>query len=82
MEEVGKVAHYFAHIQVAVVDILSGELKLGDRIKISGHTTDFEQTLGSMEVERGKIERAAARDSVAIKVESPVRENDLLFKLT
>ncbi|MDI6799117.1 MAG: EF-Tu/IF-2/RF-3 family GTPase [Actinomycetota bacterium] len=82
MEEVGKVTHYFAHIQVAVVDILSGELKVGDRIKISGHTTDFEQTLGSMEVERKKVERAAVGDLVAIKVESQVRENDLLFKLT
>ena len=52
-QAVGTVTHYFGHLSVAAVT-LTDTLRIGDRIHITGHTTDFEQTVDSMEVEHSK----------------------------
>ena len=80
LQEVGTVAHYFTKIDVAVVD-LTGSIEVGDRIRIIGATTDFEQTVKSMEIEHEKIERAKPGDSIGLKVEKRVREKDLVYKI-
>ena len=41
-KEIGKISTYFSHVGVAAIK-LSGKLKVGDKIHIKGHTTDFEQ---------------------------------------
>ncbi|MAE42605.1 hypothetical protein CMO93_02445 [Candidatus Woesearchaeota archaeon] len=48
-KEVGKVTHYYTNIGVAVVE-LTGALKVGDKIRIKGATSDFEQTVDSMQI--------------------------------
>jgi translation elongation factor EF-1alpha len=80
MEEVGKVTHYFSRIGVGAIT-LSGELKLGDRIKIKGATTDFEQLVESMQIEGKPVERASPGDSVGLKLKERVREGDVVYKL-
>jgi len=77
---VGKVTHYFPKISVAVVELVD-DLKLGDRIKIEGATTNFEQEVTSMEIEKQKIEHAKAGQSVGLKVIARVRENDKVYVL-
>ena len=52
--EVGRVTHYFSKISVAVVE-LKAPLKVGDRILIRGATTNFEQTVDSMQIELSLI---------------------------
>jgi len=42
-ERVGTVTHYYSHLSVAVVQLESGSLRVGDTIHISGHTSDFRQ---------------------------------------
>jgi len=76
--EIGKVVHYYDHIHVAVL-MLSGEVKLGDEIHIQGHTTDFSQRIASMEVDHESILWAKPGDNVAIKVEHPVHEHDVVY---
>ena len=80
MEEqlIGTVTHYFAQPQVGVV-ALSGDLKLGDTLHFRGHTTDFEQTASSLQVEHGAVETAAAGSEVAIKVDERVRAHDQVY---
>jgi translation elongation factor EF-1alpha len=80
MEEVGKVTHYFSRIGVGAIT-LSGELKLGDRIKIKGATTDFEQLVESMQIKGKPVERAGPGDSVGLKLKERVREGDVVYKL-
>lgn len=80
MEEVGKVTHYYSKIGVAVIE-LKAELKLGDRIRIKGTTTDFEQVIGSMEVEHKKIEVGKPGQAIGLKVEQRVRPGDRVYKL-
>jgi len=52
--EIGKVQHFYDHLEVAVVSLL-GDLKLGDRIHIYGHSTDFCQRVTSMEIEHHNV---------------------------
>jgi putative protease len=80
MEKVGKVTHYYPKISVAVVD-LTAPLKVGDRIRIMGYTTDVEQKVKSIEIEHKRIEEAKSGDSIGIKTKNRVREKDILYKL-
>ncbi|MBC7129467.1 MAG: translation elongation factor-like protein [Thermoplasmatales archaeon] len=81
MEEIGVVEHFFSKIGVAAIKIKSGSLKVGDRIKIKGQTTDFEQIVESMEINRQKISEAKPGDDIGIKVIDRVREGDIVYKL-
>ncbi|MEM4325917.1 MAG: translation elongation factor-like protein, partial [Candidatus Pacearchaeota archaeon] len=56
-KEVGVVSGYFSHVGVAAVK-LSGTLKVGDRIRIKGHTTDFDTIVESMQIERKDVKVA------------------------
>ena len=76
---VGKVTHYYNHISVAVLE-LTGELKVGETIHILGRITDFDQRVGSMEIEHQKIQSAGPGTEVALKVIESVRKGDVVFK--
>ena len=78
--EVGRVTHYFTKISVAVVE-LSAPLAVGDRIRIKGPTTDFEQTVESMQIEHKNVERAEAGQSIGLKVRERVREKDRVYRI-
>lgn len=79
--EVGKVSIFFAKPSVAAVDITSGTIAIGDTIKIVGATTNFEQKIDSMEIDRKPIPSASAGQSVGIKVKERVRPHDKVFKM-
>jgi putative protease len=81
LQEVGKVAHFFARISVAVVE-LKAPISVGDRIIIKGSTTNLEQTVESMEIEHEKVARAEAGQSIGLKVNDRVRENDVVYKVS
>lgn len=80
-QEIGVIEHYFSKIGVAAIKITDGNLKIGDRIHIKGATTDFEQTVESMEINRQKIETAKPGDEIGIKVIDRVREGDKVYKI-
>ena len=81
MEEVaiGRVERYFGKIGVAAIKITSGELKVGDKIHIKGHSTDFEQQVDSMQVEHQSVQTAGPGAEVGIKVKEKVHEKDTVF---
>jgi hypothetical protein len=76
---IGTVSHWYAHLSVAAIR-LTAPLAVGDRIHIKGHTTDLLATVRSMEIERGKVERAGPGDDVALAVDGHVREHDVIFR--
>jgi putative protease len=78
-EAIGTVTHWFGHISVAGVR-LTAPLAVGDRIHIRGHSTNLVETVKSMEIEHKKIDRAEPGDDVALAVDSPVHEHDLIFR--
>ena len=79
-KEIGKVTHYYTKLGVAVVE-LTDTLKVGDKIKIKGATSDFEQPIDSMQIEHDKVEEAKAGQSIGLKVKEHVREHDAVYKV-
>ncbi|MFN3301929.1 MAG: U32 family peptidase C-terminal domain-containing protein [Patescibacteria group bacterium] len=80
-QEIGKITHYFSKISVGVVE-LSGELKVGDTIKIVGHGREFTQKVESMQIEHKNVEKAGKGESIGLKVDQPVKEGDIVYKIT
>ena len=78
--EIGRVAHYYNHLNVAVIK-LNDSLKLGDKIHIFGHTSDFTQRVASMEVNHHTVVWVKSGDDVAIKVIEPVHEHDAVYRV-
>jgi putative protease len=81
MQEVGTVAHFFSKISVAVID-LNAPISVGDKIHIMGPTTDFEQTVESMQIEHENVKAAKAGQSIGLKVKEYVREKDMVYKVS
>ena len=80
MEAVGRVSGFFAHPSVEIVE-LSGLVKIGDAIYVKGHTTDFQQTVDSMQVNHQAVQEARQGDSVGLKVNNRCRKHDVVYKL-
>jgi translation initiation factor IF-2 len=80
-QKIGVVTHYFGKIGVAALMVTEGELKVGDTIRIKGHTSDFTQTVKSMQVEHESVEIARKGDEIGLKTADYVREHDAVYKV-
>jgi len=79
-KKIGQITHFYNRISVAVLS-LTDKLEVGDRIHILGHTTDFIQNVSSMEIEHKKVFVVGPQDDVALKVNEPVRNGDVIYKI-
>jgi len=75
---VAEVFDYFSNIGVAAVKA-TGPFKIGDKIRIKGHTTDFEQTVSSIQTDNTPIEKVKKGDDIGIKVSDRVRKHDKIY---
>lgn len=80
LEKVGEITHYYTKIGVAVIELM-GPLSVGDEIAVKGSTTDFEQTVKSMQIEHENIQTANTGDSIGLKLKNRVREGDVVYKV-
>lgn len=76
----GEITHYFAKVKAAVIK-LNAPLAVGDKINIKGHTTDFTQTVSSLQIDRVAINSASKGDEIGLMVESRVRCGDKVTKI-
>lgn len=74
----GEITHYFSKIGVCVVKV-KRPLAVGDKIQIKGHTTDFIQTVESMQVESRDVRMARKGQLVGLKVKDPARPGDEVY---
>ncbi|MFQ6098254.1 MAG: hypothetical protein ACE5O2_11070 [Armatimonadota bacterium] len=72
---VGKVTHYFGRIEVGAIE-LTDTLRVGDTVRFKGSTTDFTQTVDSMQIENEAVQEATAGQVIGVKVAERVREGD------
>lgn len=79
-KELGKVVHYFDKIQVAVLS-LNGNLKVGDKIKVSRGENEFEQEVESMQIDHQEVQSAGKGQEVAIKVAQPAKTGTRICKV-
>jgi translation elongation factor EF-Tu-like GTPase len=82
MEEkkVGEVIKFFGKIGVAAIRLTEGGVKVGDQIRIVGHTTDLRQSLDSMQMENQDVLEAGPGSEIGIRVKDKVRERDVVYK--
>ena len=80
MKKIGVVSHYYSKIRVAIVE-LTGPLAVGDKVCIRGGTTDFQQTVKSMQIEHEAVQRAKKGQSIGLKVTKRAREGNTVYKL-
>jgi len=76
---VGIVIQYFAKPEVAAIQLTDGEIKVGDTLRFKGTTTNFEQKIESMQIDRVPVQSAKTGQSVGIKVKERVRQHDKVF---
>jgi len=81
-ERIGIVTHYFSHIAVAVLKLDPGaRLRVGDNIRVQGHTTDFSQRIESLQVDHAPVTEVGRQDDFGLKVREHARENDVVYKI-
>lgn len=80
-QKIGVVTHYYDKLAVAVVKMLSGNLKVGDEIKFkSSDGTEFTQKVESMQLEHTSIDTAKKGDEFGLKVEKETKPKTEIFK--
>lgn len=81
LEEIGVITHYFPKVDAAVVKLEKGNLSIGDKIIIKGHTSDFKEKVESIQLEHTPIQNAEKGMEIGLKVKSKVREHDVVYKI-
>ncbi len=81
-QKIGEVVKFFSKVGVAAIKVTEGTLRIGDRIKFKGHSTDFEDQIQSMQIENQAVEKAEAGQIIGVKVKDRVREKDVVYKVT
>ena len=79
-ELAGIITHYFGNIHVAVIK-LESELTKGDSVHIKGYTSDFTQTVESMQLNQQDIDVGQRGQEIAIKVKEQARVSDKVYKV-
>ena len=78
---IGKITHYFSNIEVAVINLAS-PLKVGEKIRVvGGQETDFDQEVGSMQIDRKEVKTGKKGDSVGLKIKEKVHEGYKVYKI-
>jgi len=77
--EIGTVTNYFDHVNAAAIK-LSKPLKVGDKIKITGGETEFEQKVESMQIDKKSVKSAKKGDEIGIIVSQKVRKGYKIHK--
>lgn len=76
----GEVTHYFPKLSVAVIK-LKALVEKGDKLRIKGHTTDFKQTVNSIQLDHVSLDKAKKGEEIGLLVDSRVRQRDLVYKI-
>ncbi|MFA6250925.1 MAG: hypothetical protein WC686_05540 [Candidatus Shapirobacteria bacterium] len=79
--KIGKIVHYFDKIQVAVLSLTDGSVKVGDTILVGEEGIGVTQTVDSMQVNHAQVPSAAQGDEVGLKVTQAVNEGDIVYKV-
>ena len=80
-EQVGTITHYFSHIGVAAAK-LTGDLKVGDRIRVKGHTSDVSASIDSLQIEHQQVDKGGSGQEVAFKLTEKVRPGDHVYRIS
>lgn len=81
LTKIGKVTHYFDKINVAVIKLSKGDLKINDSITFETKSGDTHtQKISSMQIEHADIDIARAGDEFGLKTDFNVKAGTLVLK--
>jgi len=75
---IGVVTHFYGNLEVAIVKF-SKSVAVGTIVRFKGATTDFAQTIDSMQFDHKAIETAKKGQQVGIKVKDKVHEGNEVY---
>lgn len=79
---VGKGVHFFPITNIAEFKIEAYDIKIGDKIMITGPTTGVQElVINEMLVNDNRLEKASKGDSCTLKLPFRVRNSDKLYKI-
>ncbi|MDR2413927.1 MAG: U32 family peptidase [Odoribacteraceae bacterium] len=82
-ERVGRVTNYYTRLEVAECRLESGELRVGDRVLVTGPTTGAEEMVVSeLHLDAGPVERVEKGALFSMPSGVKVRRGDTLYKWT
>lgn len=70
---IGKVVHYYDKLGVAIIDLASGGLKVGDEVKFKRGEDEFTQKIESLQIEHETVDSVKKGDSFGVKVDKPTK---------
>lgn len=76
---IGVVTHYYGGLGVAIVKF-NQSVEVGAKVNFKGHTTDFTETIKSIQFDHKEIKAAKKGQEVGIKVKEKVREGDEVYE--
>ena len=79
-KEIGKIIHFFGKLGVGIIE-LSGDLRVGDKVRIKGHSSDLTETVASIQIEHAVVDAGKPGDKVGITVQGKVHEHDKVYKI-
>ncbi|TLZ51811.1 MAG: translation elongation factor-like protein [Methanobacteriota archaeon] len=79
--KVGQVFHFFPKPMVAAIHVTDAVVKPGDTLLFQGPSTNFDQVVDSLEIDKAKVPEAKPGQSVGIKVRDRARPGDLVYKI-
>ena len=80
-EEIGYVSNFMGNISVVIIEMTSGTLETGDTVHFKGTTTDFSETVSSMQIDLESVDKVKKNDSLGLKVKNKVRKRDKVYKV-
>lgn len=76
---IGKVVHYYDKLAVAIVDLESGGLKVGQEVLFKRGDEEFRQKISSLQVDHQNVEDVKTGDSFGLKVDQPTKPGTLVY---
>lgn len=78
-KSIGKVVHYYDKLGVAIVDLDSGGIKVGDELKFKRGEEEFSQKVESLQVDHQDVTEVKKGDSFGLKVNQPTKPGMLVY---
>ena len=78
---VGRVTHYFAKPQVAVVSLVA-DVSVGDTVRFLKSGYDFEQQVQSIQINRTPVQTSTAGSEIGLRVDHRVPEGTRVYKVS
>ena len=80
-QEIGYISNFLNKISVAIIEMTDGTLIVGNTIHILGRSTDFTETVSSMEIDHVSVDTVKKGDSLGLRVSENTRRKDKVYKV-